>query len=149
MKAARMIAIASSAGLFFLLDQLAKWYARSNQEFTAYLIDPWLGWEYYGNRGVAFSLPVQNTVLLILTPILLVLLAGYYSSRKTTSNGLRIGATLIYAGAMSNYIDRVLFEVTIDYLRVYTSVFNIADIMIVVGILLVILHKEVKESSTP
>lgn len=135
-------AIVFVTGLFFVFDQLLKFFARTNQEFAWYIINPWLGWEYLANRGVALSLPIPNTFLLVITPILLVLLAWYYTTRPEKTNRLRLGAALIYAGAISNYIDRFLFEITIDYLRIYTSVFNIADVIIVVGVVCLLFVKE-------
>jgi len=49
-------------------------------------------------------------------------------------------------GALSNLIDRVLFSITIDYLRIFTSVINIADIMIVAGVVLLVLSEISKKS---
>jgi len=45
-----------------------------------------------------------------------------------------LGLTLTIFGAISNLLDRIFYQNTVDYLQVYISVFNIADILIVTGI---------------
>ncbi len=109
------------SGIFLFLDQLFKFLAHTNQSFQAYLIDPWLGWEYLANRGVAFGAPVPNMFLV--------------AEKKHKTPHYVIAVALILVGAVSNYIDRVLFGITIDYLRIITAVFNIADVMILAGAL--------------
>lgn len=128
---------------FFLLviDQILKYIARTNSDFTKYIIDPWLGWEYLGNPGIAFSLPIPNFLLIIITPLIilyLVILAIKYYKKKPL---LTLGLILIIFGATSNFIDRVLFSLTIDYIRIITSVINLADVVIVAGAILVVLHE--------
>lgn len=44
----------------------------------------------------------------------------------------------ILDGTLSNLIDRILYHHTIDYWRVFTAVINLADILIVVGFILLI-----------
>ncbi len=121
-------------GFFILLiDQGLKLFAFANQSFKKYLIEPWLGWEYLGNHGIAFGLPIPNLLLIFITPFILlaifILLGKMYEKDKQ----LPFALILILSGAISNYIDRVLFGITIDYIRVYNSVFNISDVSIVVG----------------
>ena len=122
------------SGFFLLLDQALKYLARTNSDFSFYLWKNWFGWEYMGNTGVAFSLPMPNIVLLIITPLVLLGVSYFLVSRKKKSNIFIFGGLLFLLGAVSNYIDRVLFSVTIDYLRIVTGVINLADVMIVVGV---------------
>jgi signal peptidase II len=138
MKFKSHIAVYSICGFFILLvDQWLKTYARANQTFTYYLTDPYLGWEYFGNPGIAFSLPISNTILVIVTPLIIlglfIVLTKHYK-RKLFS----LGIILIIAGAISNLVDRILFELTIDYIRIFTSIFNLADISIVAGAVLLL-----------
>lgn len=126
-----------ASGFFLLLDQVLKYLARTNSEFSFYFWKPWLGWEYLGNTGVAFSLPVPNWLVVIFTPIILLGLFIWFFKfyKKQKVNCYLLSAIcLIVAGAVSNYIDRILFGVTIDYLRILTGVINLADVMIVVGV---------------
>ena len=132
------------SGFFLLLDQALKYLARTNSDFSFYLWKNWFGWEYMGNTGVAFSLPMPNIVLLIITPLVLLGVSYFLVSRKKKSN--IFGGLLFLLGAVSNYIDRVLFSVTIDYLRIVTGVINLADVMIVVGVVVLFLDEYKKKN---
>lgn len=128
---------------FFItvLDQLIKWWTVANPSISKYLIEPWLGWELFLNPGVAFGLPLPNWLLVVSTPFLLLGLVLYttkkYQSPKTSGQEIA-GLVLIIFGALSNYIDRVIRTSTIDYIRILYSIINLADILIVFGLLLII-----------
>jgi len=82
----------------------------------------------------------------------LVLLFWFKKSFTHASrNTYHISLGLILFGALSNYIDRVLFGATIDYIRLFTAVINLADVMIVggVGLLLVKSYKAPKGAVGP
>lgn len=113
--------------LLFFIDQGLKYTARAHTDFSWYLWKPWLGWEYFANAGIAFSLPFPRTLILLTTPFLLAALAAI--ARKRPS------AFLIVFGALGNFLDRVFFGHTIDYIRVATGIFNIADFIILIGLL--------------
>lgn len=92
------------------------------------------------NTNIAFSIPLPYLLIMILIPT--IIMGGIYLayrlldfSRKSTvlAIGLAIG------GALSNAIDRIVHGAVLDYIDVkFWPVFNIADIAITVGILLVI-----------
>ncbi len=126
------------SGLFLLLDQLLKYIARTNPENTWYLIKPWVGWEYFENPGIAFSLPVPNLLILLITPLILFFLLRTLLNKRTLTITVIYSLSLIIGGAISNFIDRVLFGITVDYLRLFTSVFNLADLMILTGTILIL-----------
>lgn len=131
------------AATLLAADQLLKYFAYTNQSYTKYLVKPHLGWEYLGNTGIAFSLPIPNLVLILVSPLIIFALA-ILLTKNLNQNKVVLALTLIIFGATSNYIDRVFFALTIDYIRVWTSVFNLADIMIVTGALLLIKNKQFK-----
>ena len=121
------------SGLFLIIDQILKYLARTNPDLTYYLWKPWLGWEYFANPGIAFSIPFPNLLLIIFTPLIILGLFVILNKQKSPSLYFTLGILLIIAGAVSNLIDRILFAHTIDYLRVITGVINLADVIIVVG----------------
>lgn len=104
------------------------------------------------NYGAAFGIFKHNNVLLILVTliILLVLYKYMYSFKKNRRNNIAFG--LILGGIFGNLIDRILKGYVIDFLdfKIFNydyPVFNIADIAIVVGVILLgyaILRKEDK-----
>ena len=131
-------------GLFlFALDQILKYIAYSNQNLV-FVWNKLIGWEFYANTGIAFSLPFPNTILLVFTPIIIFILSAYYLKTKPKNKFLRISLLLIIFGATSNFIDRILFGITIDYFRLFTAVINLADIMIVSGVLLLLIKDKKK-----
>lgn len=135
-KALTMLAASSTGGLFLLLDQFLKFTARSNEHAAYYLIDPWLGWEYFRNFGIAFSLPVSQFLVIPVSFIIIGALIIYTGHAKQRSGYLLFGTALVVSGAFSNIIDRMFFGYTIDYIRIVTSVINVADVCIVAGALL-------------
>lgn len=141
----RLIFYILLSGFFLFLDQLLKYTARVNHDYQYYLIDTYLGWEYFGNTGIAFSIPFSNSLLLFATPIIIFLLF-YTIVYKKRSELFIIGIFLIIFGAISNLIDRFLFEITVDYIRFIFWVLNLADIMIVTGALLLILDELLKNN---
>lgn len=139
-KNTRLITYSLVSGCFFILDQLFKYLARTNDTFTYYLIKPWLGWEYFANPGIAFGLPLPNWLLVLVSPLIIFGLAILLTKKyKNSSHWTSLGLILIIAGAISNLADRIIFEVTIDYIRILTSIMNLADIMIVVGAFLIVM----------
>ncbi len=141
---ARLTLYAAISGLLFCLDQYLKSIARAHPSATYYVLRPYLGWQYFANSGVAFSLPLPHMVALIFTPIILtalfILLFRYKNQPK-----FFFGLTLILAGALSNYLDRLFFGVTIDYLRIFTGIINLADLMITSGVIFILFASPKKE----
>jgi len=125
-------------GFFFCLDQYFKYLAHTFPSIRAYLLDPWLGWEYLANPGIAFSVPFPNALLIIGTPLILIGLLAYMGQKKDRTLSHIYGTLLIFFGAISNLIDRIVYGITIDYIRILTTVMNLADIMIIIGTFLLL-----------
>jgi len=138
----------SLIGIFLLLlDQALKFIARASPKQVYYLVRPWLGWEYFANPGIALSLPIPNSFLLIITPFILLALVILLARQKSPLPAL--GLILILGGAISNFLDRFLFGVTVDYIRVATGVFNLGDVMIVAGGLsLIVIKRPIDRTNT-
>ncbi len=145
-KNTRLIIYILISGFLFGLDQILKYFARLNPEQAFYLWKNWLGWEYYANTGIAFSLPVPNWLIVFVTPFILLGLIFWLvkSSEFKIQSSKFLAINLIILGALSNYIDRILFGVTIDYLRVLTGIINLADVMIVGGVTLLLFKNNKK-----
>lgn len=128
-------------GLFlFCLDRLLKWQA-AHAWGQSQLLNPWFGWHPFNNLGVAFGLPLPNWLAAGLAiPIMIYI--GYRVSvilSRLTPHAPRpifhlAGLIAIFSGALSNLIDRVLYGYTIDYLLIFTGVFNLGDSLIIAGL---------------
>jgi len=93
------------------------------------------------NYGIAFGLPVNYYLLIALYIIVLIGLVwigtGYYAKKKYLQT---VAILTVLLGAVSNLIDRLTLGKVIDYIDIkYFSVLNIADVMIVVGVIGLIL----------
>ncbi|MEK7623572.1 MAG: signal peptidase II [Patescibacteria group bacterium] len=132
-KQTRCIGIAALSGFLFFLDQYLKYQIRLSPAHSAYIWKPFIGWEYFANRGVAFGLPVSALFVAAVTPVIIGVLVWWLWKLPQKNQMAKIALLLIINGALSNYLDRIVFGFTIDYLRVFTGVINVADAMIAVG----------------
>ncbi len=125
--------IVGLAASLVALDQTAKYFTRVYPDATAYIWKPWLGLEYLRNTGIAFGLSLPQSIVIFLTPFIILALCLY--AIKQTDTRHQFALILIVCGAVSNFIDRILWSATIDYIRVFTAVINLADIYIALGII--------------
>ncbi len=104
------------------------------------------------NYGAAFGIfKYSNTLLIIATLIILIILYKYmHSFKKNMRNKIAFG--FILGGVFGNLIDRIIKGYVIDFLdfKIFNydyPVFNVADIAIVIGVILLgyaIIRKEDK-----
>ena len=131
--------IISSAGLVaLLLDQITKNYFVSHQGSQFIVWEPLLYFGFQGNPNVAFGLPINMVVYIIMTTIIFGLLV--YLTYQTLKRKEVFQFTLIIfiiAGAIGNLVDRIRFGYVIDFIHVpFWSIFNLADIYIVIAVIL-------------
>lgn len=125
------------------LDQISKFYFRSNYLLgeSQNLGFDWLNFIHAENPGVAFSLPIGMWIVLPLT----VGVCGYLLWEiftKSLSFRRSLAYSLVLAGAIGNFVDRVLYGVVTDFISVGNfPIFNVADSLITVGVLLWILDE--------
>ncbi|HRH23664.1 MAG TPA: signal peptidase II [Candidatus Magasanikbacteria bacterium] len=125
------------SGVFcIVIDQILKQIARGSDE-PQYLIPQIIGWEYFENLGIAFGIPLPQIIVIPLS-VLIICVGVYYLSKATYTRYKVIGAMCVIAGALSNLIDRFIYGFTIDYIRIVTSILNLADILIIVGALMLL-----------
>lgn len=120
----------SLVGIFFILDRYFKWLAPQIESIGT----SFFGFEYFENRGIAFSLPVPQMITITITPIIIILFLIHVQKHPTLMKWL--GWFSLSIGALSNAMDRLLFGFVIDYIRIGTGVVNIADILIIIGVIL-------------
>lgn len=114
--------------LLILLDQSTKYLAVKYLPFSK-------------NTGIAFGLPIPQTILII-TNIALLIIIVYIAKKELNFNNkyTQILTAAILAGGLSNLTDRLYHGYVIDFIHVpIWPSFNLADIYITAGILLVII----------
>lgn len=131
----------SLGGFLFLFDRFLKYLAIHGQD-KVYLWKNFFGWEYFENNGIAFGLPLPDTFVLFVSPLLLFGLFVFLNNKKKIEFLERVGVVFITFGAISNYFDRLVYGFTVDYFRIFTSVINVADVMILAGVVLLLAKEE-------
>lgn len=92
------------------------------------------------NRGVAFGLAGGGGPVLILVAALALGVIGYLFARNAARPGMWVAAGLLAGGALGNLADRVRADEVTDYIDVASwPAFNLADVAITLGVLLLVL----------
>ena len=124
---------------FFFLDQVCKFLIRSRLAVgeTVFRFGPF-GITHFENTAGPFSLHIPFSALIIAHALVLsVVLVAYLRDRKE-----RAGLLWILAGGTSNLMDRLFIGSTTDYLALpFHGYWNLADVAVLVGILLIVGRK--------
>lgn len=117
------------------LDQITKQVAQHFLFDNTIHFTDWFRFYLTYNKGIAFSIPIPRLLLILITVGFLVFFVTQLWA-TFVHFGQRWSGVLILSGAMGNLIDRVLFGAVIDFLSFWNfPVFNVADILISVGVL--------------
>jgi len=120
--------------LGFVLDRFFKILILEREGF--FVIKDFLKINFYPNWGIALSLPVSRFIVYpLIALILLIVFFFLYINYKKRNYFLIWGLSLIFVGAVSNLIDRIHYGYVVDYINFigFFPVFNLADMMIIVG----------------
>ena len=109
---------------------------------------PFLAFENVRNKGVAFGLGGDISIVVIaVTVVLLVALLAFLARRPQTGWLLWLPAALLVGGSLGNLADRARDGAVIDFIELpLWPTFNLADVAIVAGVLLLLI--EVERSGT-
>ena len=141
----RKITIPLTIVLLIVLDQLVKWAIVSNIKLGEVkgFIPSIMSLTYLQNTGAAFSI-LENQQWLF-TIITLLVIGGaicYLIKNIKGSFWLISGLTLIIAGGLGNFIDRLRQGFVVDMFQVdfiNFAVFNVADTYLTFGVLIMLL----------
>lgn len=128
------------------IDQLSKFFAVKYLVQTEYVIIPKIfSFSLHYNPGIAFSIPIKSILFPVIVLSLLSFLIIKYKNHwfNLTDKITIYSLVLIYAGAISNIIDRLIIEKVIDFISIYNfPVFNLADSFISLGAILIIFYQK-------
>lgn len=143
-KKIQQITVVIIVGFFFIFDRILKNFFLVNQSLKKDIYENFLSFKFFKNQGIAFGIQVPFSLIIIVTFLSLIILSLWFFYKKEKQSLLDFCAFItIFLGAFSNLIDRLMLNFAIDYLHIFISVINIADIMIVFGIL-ILFFKELK-----
>ena len=134
--------------LLLILDQVSKAFMRSILKSKSIIIIPnFFKLESAFNTGGAWSILNGNVGALILLNILILFIFFKMSSKIKETRLKSISYVCLIAGTVGNLLDRIFYGAVTDFLSFnfwgyHYPIFNLADIMIVVGAFLLILTLE-------
>lgn len=137
----------------FLFDRLSKLTVKALVK-NPYIINKFFSFEVLINRGISWSLfHSQNTILFLavslMSCLMLALLVQYTFERQEQGHAV-VGETFILAGGISNFFDRFVYHGVFDFIKITVGnyvfpIFNIADIIIVIGVCIVVYNFFIEE----
>ena len=140
--------------ILIIVDQISKFLVLNFLTSEKIIIENFISLNLVNNTGVAFGLNSgQNMTNNFIGILFIFIIVRFLISQKNNIDSkTEIIIYMILAGGISNLIDRIIRRAVVDFINVKNfSVFNIADIYIVVGWILFIiflilyLNKDVKK----
>ncbi len=143
--------------VIFATDQLSKLYiinvfnidvtSLSSQYLTS--INEYLNFHLIWNKGFAFGL-FQNEIskvnYIYMTIMIIIVLVVFFYAISINKKHYYYAFSLIVGGALGNLLDRYQYSAVLDFIDIHYNnyhwyVFNIADISISIGCILIILYE--------
>src|SRR3990167_2151226 len=130
----------------FLLDRITKFFALY-YNFDNFDFGPFIRFNLEFNRGISWSLfhseDLATYCILSAVIFCIIIFLLWYSYNRFKLNFPIYGEFLILSGAISNFIDRLLYCGVVDFIVFHFRDFslptmNIADVSISVGVLILI-----------
>lgn len=134
----------STATIIFLIDQIIKVVLtkiiRLKGRIT--ILPKIFSLYYIKNTGAAFSIFQNQQLFLIIISVLILLLIHHLLKKEVLTRQTSIYYGMLIGGIYGNLLDRIIRKGVIDYLSFSIfqydfPVFNFADSMIVIGIILI------------
>lgn len=141
----RKITIPLTIVLLIILDQLVKWAIVSNIKIGEVkgFIPSIMSLTYLQNTGAAFSILENQQWLFTIITLLVIGGAIWYLIKNIKGSFWLIsGLTLIIAGGLGNFIDRLRQGFVVDMFQfdfINFAVFNVADTYLTFGVLIMLL----------
>ena len=131
---------------FISLDLISKYFIKNNIELNQIIyLNKFLDFVYVQNYGVSFGLLSGAVSYLFLVIIgLIIVLFVIYLMTISKKKFEKLAYFLIIIGAISNILDRAINTYVVDFILLhyknyYWPAFNLADIYITIGIIVLIM----------
>lgn len=133
--------------IILVLDQITKFIIASSMKVgdSFEVVPNFLNITSHRNDGAAWGiLSGKMSFFFIITIIILVVLIVFYIKEAKNNLLMQIAISLLFAGALGNFIDRVLHGEVVDFVDTYIfgynfPIFNVADSSLTIGVLLIII----------
>ena len=132
----------------FLTDRLSKVWVIGNEKISGesyFSVAPFLNFDLIWNDGIAFGLfsfEHKTSYNLMTAVIVLITLIIFWMITKTKDIE-KLGFMMIFGGSLGNIFDRLYYNSVPDFIDIYINnfhwfIFNVADIFISLGVILLI-----------
>ena len=138
-----------------LFDQIIKFLV-SKYITNITIIPNFISLIYAENDGVAFSMLSGSRIIIIIISILLLSFLAYYMNKdyvlkKKDDILMDVSYGLLFGGILGNLLDRIIRGIVIDYISIniigyHFPIFNLADVMITIGVIIMIIRTLKSES---
>lgn len=128
-----------------VIDQISKYLALNHLAGTGSIpiIENIFHLTYVENRGAAFGMFQNNQIIFVIVALGASIVGLYYLYKKKLNLLGNSAIVLIISGAIGNLIDRVRLGFVVDYFDfrfIWDYVFNVADVFVVVGTILLCIY---------
>ncbi|MCY1038094.1 signal peptidase II [Staphylococcus nepalensis] len=133
--------------VILILDQITKYIITKTMQIgdSFELIPNFLNITSHRNSGAAWGiLSGKMAFFYIITVVILIVLIVFYIKEAKHNLLMQVAISLLFAGALGNFIDRVLNGEVVDFVDTYIfsynfPIFNVADSSLTIGVLLIII----------
>ena len=127
------------------IDQLVKYWTVQNIALGETIYhNPIMSLTYLQNDGAAWSmLEGKMWFFYIITIVAVVILSVMIYKNRHDSKWLTYGLTMVLAGAIGNFVDRLHLKYVIDMFQIEFfnfPIFNVADVCITVGVICIFIY---------
>ncbi len=131
--------------VILLVDFYTKYIVRNDVRFIkgVPIIPNLLSLIYVKNEGAAFSMLSGYRIALIIISSLAIILGIYAITRLYRNNKIIfLAVSMVIAGGIGNLIDRIFFGFVTDMISLsfFPPVFNVADISVTLGCIILIIY---------
>ncbi len=140
----KYIAVFSTALIIILIDQLSKFFVRTNFQLSQSIpiINNIFHLTYISNTGAGFGiLKAQALILIFISVAVIGIILYNFDKIKNNETLLQILAGFVLGGTIGNLIDRLAYGHVIDFLdfRIW-PIFNFADSFVTIGVIGLIIY---------
>lgn len=137
--------IISTAVILVLVDRILKILTLKGLLLGSFWFFGYPRFAFHKNFGLAFDLPLSRILIILFSFLSIILLVALIITSIKKSQNYIFGLILIIVGALENLIDRIHYGFVIDVIELFPgSIWNIADLTILLGIFLIITQKHKK-----
>ncbi|MGX7029873.1 signal peptidase II [Vagococcus zengguangii] len=127
------------------IDQIVKFWTVQNIALGETIFDnPIISLTYLQNDGAAWSmLEGKMWFFYTITIVAIIVLSTMIYKNRNDSKWLTYGLTMVLAGAIGNFVDRLHLKYVIDMFQIEFfnfPIFNVADVCITIGVICIFIY---------